>query len=459
MSFERIARHSDSDMLAEESLLDGLFAGEVDLDDALKVFSKINRESFSDTRLGLVFEAGAELFTENPKLLDPYEAYKRLRDSGRLKEAGGPSFITDIFECSVTSANVLHWAEIVASQARRRRLAEIGSHAIACASDPSSAVEAGASILSSDLSDLLADGGNTVAVPVKSMIKAEFKAIEQRTKSGEGVEFITTGFADLDRLIGGFTRGELTILAGRPSMGKTALALAYAMNVARSGKHVLMFSLEMSAEQVTHRLIAMESGISSRELRDPAKLLGEKSAALSKAITSISVDTLSVVDSSRLTASEIRAAVQAKAARVTLGLVVIDYLQLIRVPERGHSREREVADISSELKAIAKDMKVPVLCLAQLNRATEQQQGRRPQLSNLRESGSIEQDADVVQFIHRDEYYEKKKENAGKGVIIVAKNRNGETADAEVAWHKERTLFTGIETRRTPPQWAASNDE
>lgn len=438
---------SEHDIFAEEALLDGLFSGRVSVTDGLEVFRRVTRESFFDQRLGLLFEAAATLFADGPQLVDSVAAIDLLRRNGTLQDAGGATHVAEVTSGNATGASVTHWARLVFNQARKRRMSTIAKQVAACAHNPVAEVGAAASAFAEVFQEIAVDGDEALAVPIRSLLKAEFNEIQRRHEQGGDLS-VSTGFYDLDNLVGGFVPGELTILAGRPGMGKTSLALAFALNVARSGKFALVFSLEMAAQQLAHRFIAMHSGITSRELRQPRERMHEKHwPALTRAITETCVDTLDVVDSARVTVNDIRAAVKARSLKSEMGLVVIDYLQLVRPAEKSHSREREVAEISAELKAIAKDLRVPVVCLAQLNRATEQQNKKQPQLSNLRESGSIEQDADVVLFVHRDGYYDA---SAPQDVakIIVAKNRNGAPGPIEVHWNATRTLFSNLEQHR-----------
>jgi replicative DNA helicase len=426
---------------AELSLLAGLVSGMALPSDAADVYAKISSAAFHSVKFRAVYEACRLLYSEDPELVDAREVIDRLMSTGMLDAAGGAAAVAGVFTYAATGANVRYWAVVVEEFHKRRQLAMAASEAVGLANDITTPIASTLDGLGERISSISSSRKDLEVQTLSQLVGDEFKAIEQAYQAEEEETGVRTGFHELDEMVGGLMPAELTILAGRPAMGKTALALAFAKNAADLGTPTLFFSLEMSKRQLIHRLISMHSGISNQVLRRPKMLSrGGMWPKLASAMASLHVDKLAIVDSPSLTVMDVRAAARLCKSKHGLGLIIIDYLQLIRPVAKGHSREREVADISCNLKSISKEMQVPVVCLAQLNRATESQTNNVPRLSNLRESGSLEQDADIVMFVHRPAYYE-----AGKpedlAEIYVAKHRHGPTGQVDVGWDDSRTLF------------------
>jgi replicative DNA helicase len=371
----------------------------------------------------------------------------RLRTEGLLEKVGGAAYIPTLAEGVPTSAGAVHYARIVKEKSVLRDLISTSTEIVEeCFDAPG------------DVDDLIDDAERRIFqisdkrigssfYSMKEIVKSSFKTIENLYERQEHVTGVPTGFKDIDDLTSGFQTSDLIIVAGRPSMGKTALCLNIAQNAAGNHKKsVAIFSLEMAKEQLVTRMLCSEARIDAHRLR--SGYLGATDwPKLTRAAGQLSDSSIFIDDSPAISAMEMRAKSRRIKAEKGLDLIIIDYMQLMRGKSRSESREQEISEISRSLKALAKELSVPVVALSQLNRAVENRQDKRPMLADLRESGAIEQDADVIIFIYRDEFYNKNSPDKGIAEIIVGKQRNGPVGTRKLTWLDKYTRFEDLSDR------------
>ena len=362
-----------------------------------------------------------------------------LENYNMLNRVGGRARIIELAEVVPTAANVEHYAEAVRTNAIRRRLKEAGSkiNSLASQNDVATAVEEA----QRELLAVAKRAAPSKKVKLSDAMGEAYRHVEEVHKKGSKITGISTGFKVLDEMMAGLHPRELVILAARPGMGKTALATNLALRAARQRKGVLFFSLEMDARQLGMRVLGMESRVALQNMRTATCRVVDWTA-MAKSTGQCEKLPMYIVDQSDMTIQQLRTIAREHTATEDIGLVVVDYLQLVTA--KAERREREVAIISAGLKALAKELNVTVIALSQLNRSLESRVNKRPGLGDLRESGGLEQDADVVMFIYRDEYYNKETLKKGIAEIIIAKQRQGPTGSVEVGFIKERTQFTDL---------------
>jgi replicative DNA helicase len=441
---------------AESALVSSLLSGMAPPADAADVYGRVTPDALSSPNLSVVYEATRHLFLGSGQNPAASMVIERLRSTNKLEAAGGKEAVTQLDELAVTGANVCTWAGIVEDYYKRRLLIRAAAESATRAADASVPFADVTDYMGGRLTEISSGREDLTVLELADVMKAEFRAIDAAYHSTADDHEVKTGFRDLDEVMGGLVRSELTVLAGRPGMGKTSLALAFAMNASRAQRRVLFFSLEMSRRQVSHRLIAMTSGVSTQELRRPKLMRDSSWTHLAHAMSALHNSKLVIVDAPSLSVMDIRSVARTCRAKHGLDLVAVDYLQLIKPAEKSHSREREVAVISANLKSISRELDVPVLCMAQLNRVNESQTDKVPRLSNLRESGAIEQDSDCVLFVHRAHYYATKDKDGDPvdptfAEIYVAKNRNGPCGRIEVGWEEGKTLFYDPKAKEDRP--------
>ena len=397
-----------------------------------------------------IFSALVNLWQRKEDAIDAVTVAEELRRNGDFDAVGGATYLAGLLDSVPTSSNVEFYAQIVKEKAILRELIRISTEIATRAYEGH---EEAASLLDDAERAMFAISDARVRkgfVPVSEMVHPTIKQVEQLFRDKKTVTGIETGFADLDRKTSGFQPGDFIVIAGRPSMGKTSLALNIAANVAiRGGKGVGIFSLEMSMEQLLLRLLCSEARVSSQRVR--TGFLKEKEwPLLITAAGELAEAPIYIDDSAAIGVLEMRAKARRLKAECDLGLIIVDYLQLMRGAARSESRQQEISEISRGLKALAKELKVPVVALSQLSRAVENRSDRRPMLSDLRESGAIEQDADVVCFVYREEHYHRTDENEGLGEIIIGKQRNGPVGLIKVAFISEYTRFEDLAQGEEP---------
>ncbi|WP_457631408.1 replicative DNA helicase [Oceanithermus sp.] len=372
---------------------------------------------------------------------------EELKKRGELDEVGGVTYLVGLSEATPTAAYAEHYARIVAEKAALRRLISAAGEAMRLAYDEAGSVEeiidqAGRLIL-----DVATHGPRHDFQEMRDLVTQAHERIAHLREEGAITDLIPTGFADLDRLIGGLGPGSLNIIAARPSMGKTAFALTIAQNVAlRDGVPVAIFSLEMPALDLVLRMLSSEARVDMNRIRQ-AQLSDRDYERLVKAAGRIYEAPIFIDDTPGLTLMEVRARARRLAVHHDVKLIIIDYMQLMsggQSSRNGENRQQEIAAISRGLKSLARELEVPVVALSQLSRAVENRPNKRPMLSDLRESGSIEQDADLVVFIYRDDYYNEHSEKAGIAEIIVGKQRNGPIGTVELQFHAAHVRFNDL---------------
>jgi replicative DNA helicase len=432
-----------NDLEAERSVLGGLLLG-ADPADVAGVFITLQPESFYRRAHAVIF-AACHALHQGQVEIDEVTVTTKLRELGTLDDAGGTAAVAELTEATPTTANLPEYARIVRERWMRRRLiaASVAAQKAALELDTPIA----------DVLDRVAENVSHIATAqsrgeihtMSQLVRSTFDDLQKRAAEGDESTGVPTGFVDLDAKLGGLQRGEFIILAGRPSMGKTAMATAFAENAAIRGEvSTLVISLEMHREALVMRSLSAQARVDGQKLRRPAKLESDEWSRIVEACAQLDTQKLHVVDTANLTVLEIRALARITQARHGLGLLVVDYLGLIRPVNRyPNAREREVAEISAGLKSLAKELGIPVLCLAQLNRGLEQRDNKRPRLSDLRESGSLEQDADVVMFVHREGYYDSKAAD-DVAEVIIAKQRNGPIGVVNVGWEARCSKFFNL---------------
>jgi len=372
---------------------------------------------------------------------------QRLQDKGQLEEIGGAAYLADLLARVPTASNIEHYIDIVWEKHLLRQLIGAAHDIIAKSFEQQDDVKAWVDEVEQQIFNISAEKTATGAQPVRDLIKDAMASIERLYDRRGAVTGIATGFRDLDKLTSGLHPGNMVVIAGRPSMGKTALAMNIAENVAiQQNIPVGVFSLEMSSEELVKRMLCSQAGVNLHAVRDG--FLGEKDFhPLTTAASQLMKAPLFIDDSAGLTINQVRARARRMKSQFGIQLLVIDYLQLMRSPSRRAdlSRQVEIADISAGVKALAKELKVPIIVLSQLNRQPEQREGGRPKLADLRESGAIEQDADLVGLLVRPEVYAEdegeKNAELGKATLIIAKQRNGPTGDVPLTFEHKYTRF------------------
>ncbi|MBP5204079.1 replicative DNA helicase [bacterium] len=423
---------------AEQSLLGCML---MDKETIINVSSWLLPQHFYDERHVLIYAAIQELFN-NGLPVDLITVSDKLKKQKKLTQAGGSAYLADLVSTDATSAHAEKYGEIIKESAMRRNLISAARNITELSFEETIPFDDVMDKAEKEIFDIAQTGTKSNFVPIKDLIKGAYERAENADK-GDSYLGISTGFKDLDDLLGGFQRSDLVILAARPSVGKTSLALDMMRYAAlHEKKTVAFFSLEMSNEQIMDRLLGMTSGIPFWEIRT-GKLTDQKFMKLADTMGELADANMYIDDSAGQHINAIRTKARQLAMEHGLDIIFVDYLQLVHGSNK-ESRTLEVGEISQGLKNIAKELNVPVIALSQLSRAIEQRQGRRPQLSDLRESGSIEQDADVVMFIDREETWNPETENKGTGDLIVAKHRNGPTGDIRLAFINEIASFRNL---------------
>ena len=440
---KRVPPHS---IEAEQSVVGAML---MDRDAITTASEIICGDDFYQTAYGVIFDSVVELFNEG-KPVDLITLQNRLKEKDVPEEISSLEFVRDLLAAVPTSANVKYYAEIVAEKSTLRKMIKMNEEiANACylAKEP---VEAIMERTEKKVFELVQNRNNGDFVPIKQVVLNALEKIEKSSKSKGTVTGIPTGFIDLDYKTSGLQPSDLILVAARPSMRKTAFVLNIAQHVAfRQNKTVAIFSLEMSKEQLVNRLFSLESYVDAQLLRT-GNLKDSDWEKLIEGAGIIGRSNLIIDDTPGISISEMRSKCRKYKLEHNLELIIIDYLQLMSgsVGGRSESRQQEISDISRSLKALARELHVPVISLSQLSRAVEQRPDHRPMLSDLRESGAIEQDADVVMFIYRDDYYNKDTEHVNEAEIIIAKQRNGPIGTVTLTWLPQYTKFANSQRKQ-----------
>lgn len=413
--------------------------------DAITTASEIiSSEDFYQHQYGLLFDAMVELFNEG-KPVDLITLQEKMKEKELPSELSSIEFIRDLMSAVPTSANVKYYANIVREKATLRRLIKVTENITNECYLNREKLEVILEETEKQVFDVVQNKSSGDFVSIKDIVIKSLESIESAAKNKGSVTGIATGFYDLDYKTAGLQPSDLILVAARPSMGKTAFVLNIAEYVAvKSNITTAIFSLEMSKDQLVKRIISMNSKVDSQAIRS-GELQDDDWVKLVESARAIGNSNLIIDDTPGISIGELRSKCRKFKLEHNLGLVIIDYLQLMSGGKKAESRQQEISEISRSLKALAREISAPVIALSQLSRAVEQRPDKRPMLSDLRESGAIEQDADVVMFIYRDDYYNHDSEDAGVSEIIIGKQRNGPTGTVKLAWLSQFTKFANLE--------------
>ena len=429
---------------AEQSLLGAMMLSEEAIAKAVEM---IDADDFYQASHRAIFLALLELF-QNQRPCDSVTLTEVLLSRNQLADVGGATYLAQLLNSPPTAANAEHYAEIVKHKALLRRLIGVAGDISREAFEPQAEADLLLDVAEHKILDLSQKRTTRPYSKMKDLVPETFYKLEQLYESKQSITGVGSGFKKLDEYTAGFQPSDLIIVAARPSMGKTAFCLNIAMNAANlSHTGTLIFSLEMARHQLVQRLMCSEARIDGSKLRR-GFLSQEDWGKLTMTAGVLSESPILIDDTPGIGLLELRSKARRAKAQDNIGLIIIDYLQLIQGPPTGNkneNRQNEISAISRGLKGLAREIEVPVICLSQLSRAVESRTDKRPVLSDLRESGAIEQDADVVIFLYRDIYYTKKEESRGKAEVIIAKQRNGPVGSLEMAFFSEFARFDNLE--------------
>lgn len=436
---KRVMPHS---VEAEQSVVGAMLMDK----DAITTASEIiSGNDFYQSAYGIIFDSMVELLNES-KPVDLITLQERLKEKDVPAEVASLEFVKELVTAVPTSANVKYYAQIVADKSMMRKLIKLNEEIANTCYAGKESLEAVLEKTEKAVFDLLQKRNTGEYVPIKQVVLNALDRIEKASKNKGTVTGIPTGFIDLDYKLSGLQPSDLVLVAARPSMGKTAFVLNIAQYMAfKKDKGVAIFSLEMSKEQLVNRLFSLESQVDAQALRT-GNMKDSDWEKLIEGAGIIGKSNLIIDDTPGISVSELRSKCRKYKLEHGLDIVIIDYLQLMTgsVGKNSESRQQEISEISRSLKGLARELNVPVVALSQLSRAVESRPDKRPMLSDLRESGAIEQDADVVMFIYRDEYYNKDSEFKKQAEIIIAKQRNGPVGTVNLAWLGEYTKFANL---------------
>jgi replicative DNA helicase len=427
---------------AEESIISAIL---IDNNTLLDVIEILSPDDFYRTAHQKIYTAITDLF-DKTEPIDLVTLANKLKEKGQLEEIGSASYLARLVDTVPLAVNAQHYAKIVHDKASLRRLIEQANAIVKRCFEERGNADDVIDYAESAIFEISEQKSQQAFYSLSKLILGNIETLEENQGNRSLVTGVPTGFTNLDNLTSGFQNSDLIILAARPSMGKTALALNIARNAAVDGNiPVAIFSLEMSKEQLSLRMLCSEARIDSSRLRGGFFSM-EDWHRLTDAAGVLSESPIYIDDSPSLTAMDIRAKARRLKMDKNIGLIVIDYLQLMQGRAGAERRDLEISEISRAMKALAKELDLPVLALSQLNRMLEQRTDKRPRLSDLRESGALEQDADVVAFIYRDEVYNKEEDNPSKGIaeILLSKQRNGPTGDIHLTFLNSFTRFENL---------------
>jgi replicative DNA helicase len=438
---KRILPHS---IEAEQSVIGSML---MDKDAVIVALDMISSEDFYSKQYAILYETMLELFNEG-KEMDLVVIQDRLREKNVAPELSSLDFIKEIITTVPTSANIKYYATIVKEKSTLRKLIKLNEDIANSCYVGSDSLEDILARTEKDIFELLQSRTAKDIRPIEDIAKNVLYRIEAASRTREVVTGIPTGFIDLDYKTSGLQPSDLVLIAARPSMGKTAFVLNMVQHIAMKKElPCMIFSLEMSSEQLVQRMIAMETGIDSQKLRT-GNLNDNDWDPLIRGIVDVSDSKIIIDDTPGISVGELRSKCRKVKLEKGLSIVIIDYLQLMTgSSKRSENRQQEISEISRSLKALAREIKAPVVALSQLSRACETRPDHRPMLSDLRESGAIEQDADIVMFLYRDDYYHKDTEHPNEAEVIIAKQRNGPIGTVNLMWKPETTRFVNISRR------------
>jgi len=426
---------------AEQSVLGSIMIDE----DAISVAVELLRpEDFYRKDHASIYESVLDLYNDN-KPVDLITIKNVIDEKGLLDKMGGIDYLSKLIDILPTSARIKHYANIVHEKAMLRKIIKMSDKIMGLGYEGKEDIEMILDSAEKDIFNLNQNRNTEDFSSIRDVLMETFEQIEKVYNSDEDVTGVSTGFVELDHKTSGFQRSDLLLLAARPSMGKTAIALNLVQHVGVKDKiPVAIFSLEMSKAQLINRMLSAEAMVDAQKLRT-GNLDQNDWVSITKAMGPLSEAPIYIDDTPGITVHEMRTKCRKLKMEKGLGLIMIDYLQLMSGSGKIESRQQEISEISRSLKGIARELDVPVLALSQLSRACESRADHRPMLSDLRESGAIEQDADVVMFLYRDEYYHPDTEKKNQGELIIAKQRNGPTGTIDLIWLGQYARFANMQ--------------
>lgn len=433
---------------AESSLLGAIL---IDADAIVRVADIVSVDDFYDERHQRIYEAIKKLY-EKHSPIDVLTLSDQLKSSGFLDIIGGATYLTELTNYVPTAAHVEEYANIVAQKAIRRRLIKASQTMVGFGYDEETSIQDLIESAESELFKVSQQHVKQDIASIEDILAESFERLDELHKDKGKIRGVPTGLRDLDNILAGLQRSDLIIIAARPSMGKTALTLNLAHNIAtKTELPVLLFSLEMSKEQIVDRMLSMESGVDAWNIRT-GNLSDSDFEKIGQAMGTLSEAPIYIDDTPGITVSDMRTKARREQHQRQLGAIMVDYLQLMSGGSRfggDSNRVQEISEISRGLKAIARELNVPVVALSQLSRSVESRSPQIPQLADLRESGSIEQDADVVAFIYREDYYNPDTDRKNLTDIFIKKHRNGPTGQVELYFDRERQRFKSLDKRQS----------
>ena len=441
MENELVSKVQPNDTIAEQAVLGSML---VDKDAVIAAVEILVPEDFYREDNKEIYAAMMELYVLG-KHIDMITIIDQLKLRGTLEKVGDATYIATLIDNVPTTSNIESYVKIVEEKSVLRKLIKVANDILKMGYGQTEEVDTIIEQTEKKVFDVLQDRNARGYSSLKEVLVTAFDTIEKMYQNKNKVSGIESGFIDLDKKISGLNPSSLIILAARPAMGKSAFVLNIAEYVAMHDKvPVMIFSLEMSKEEIANRMLASESEVDSMKIKNGNDLTSEDWLKLGQASGRLSDIPLYIDDTPGLTSAELRAKCRKAKLEKNIGLVIIDYLQLMESKTKSPSRQQEISEISRSLKILAKELQIPVIALSQLSRATESRTDHKPMLSDLRESGAIEQDADIVMFIHREDYYNPETEKKNIAEIIIAKNRSGETGTVELAWLGQYTKFANL---------------
>lgn len=440
MENEGLIKIQPNDITAEQAVLGSML---VDKDAVVVAIETLKPNDFYREDNKEIYSAMYEIYN-NGRHIDMITVKDELVLRGSLEKVGNLEYLSTLIDNVPTTSNIENYAKIVEEKATVRNLIKAANDILKMGYSGTEEVDSIIEQTEKKIFDVLQNRNTKGYASLKEILITAFDNIEKLYQNKSKISGIESGFIDLDSKISGLNPSDLLIVAARPAMGKSAFVLNIASYVAMHAKTpVMVFSLEMSKEQLVNRVLCSESEVDSMKLRN-ADLSSEDWLKLGEASSKLAEVPLYIDDTPGLSAPELRAKCRKAKLEKNIGLVIIDYLQLMESKTKSSSRQQEISEISRSLKILAKELSIPVIALSQLSRATESRTDHRPMLSDLRESGAIEQDADIVMFLHREDYYNAETEKKNVAEVIISKNRNGSTGTVELAWLGQYTKFANL---------------
>lgn len=440
MENEAVSRVMPNDLIAEQAVLGSML---VDKDSVVAAVELLIPDDFYREDNKEIYTAMMELYGLG-KHIDMITLADQLKLRGSLEKVGDIQYISTLIDNVPTTSNIESYVKIVEEKSVVRKLIRVANDILKKGYSQEEEVDRIIEYAEKNVFNVLQDRNSRGYSSLKEILVTAFDMIEKMYQNKGKVSGIESGFIDLDKKISGLNPGALIIVAARPAMGKSAFVLNIANYVAMHKTPVMVFSLEMSKEEMANRLLASDAEVDSMKIKNGNDLESDDWLKLGEASGRLSEIPLYIDDTPGLSSAELRAKCRKAKLEKNIGLVIIDYLQLMESKTKNPSRQQEISEISRSLKILAKELSVPVIALSQLSRATESRADHKPMLSDLRESGAIEQDADIVMFIHREDYYNPDTAKKNIAEIIIAKNRSGSTGTVELAWLGQYTKFANL---------------